>query len=82
MLKGKTSLEAAQAVFGDFGVLERQLNHHFRNRKVTSHHVPADRIAISPVTLRALSKGEVDTMEIRQRLERGASAADAATICH
>lgn len=80
VLKGTPSLEAGQKVFGDLGVLERQLNRYFRDRNRKGHKVEAERIAISPVSLRALTDAEVATMDQRIRLARSVGAEDAAGI--
>lgn len=71
VLRGTSSLDAAQSAFGDLGVLERQLNRHFRDRNKQSHHVKADDITVSPVTIRALSDGEAAIMHIRISADRG-----------
>ncbi|QFT77140.1 hypothetical protein [Erythrobacter sp. THAF29] len=71
VLRGTPSLEAAQATFGDLGVLERQLNRHFRDRNKKSYHIKADEIDASPVAMRALSDGEAAMMHIRISADRG-----------
>ncbi len=73
-LKGTPSIDAGQMAFGDLGVLERQLNRHFRNREKKSHHIPADQITVSEVSVRALDEGETAMMDIRIRSDRGLDA--------
>lgn len=80
VLRGTSSLDAAQSVFGDLGVLERQLNRHFRNRDKQSYKVAADEIAVSPVTMRALSDGEAAMMHIRISTDRGLPSQAAADL--
>ncbi|WP_298464856.1 hypothetical protein [uncultured Erythrobacter sp.] len=74
VLKGKSSLDAAQDAFGDLGVLERQLNRHFRDRNRRSFHVKPDEITISPVELRRLEPAEQEMMGVRIPLDRGVDA--------
>lgn len=80
VLKGTPSLEAGQSVFGDLGVLERQLDRYFRDREKKNYHVTPDEISVSPVTLRALTEGETAMMNVRIRGERGIAKEDAAKL--
>ncbi|WP_390584916.1 hypothetical protein [Erythrobacter sp. MTPC3] len=80
VLKGTPSLDAARDVFGDLGVLERQLNMYFRTRGKRAFQVAADEISVSPVTLRALSVGEAEMMDVRVRSDRGLGADKAADL--
>ena len=80
VLKGTPSLDAARAVFGDIGQLQRQINSYYRDPDRLWFEVKADELATGDVTLRALGAGEVASMDARIRLERGASREEAAGL--
>ncbi|QUL36478.1 hypothetical protein [Erythrobacter sp. JK5] len=80
VLRGTPSLDAAQLVFGDLGVLERQLNRHIRDRDRKSYHVGPDEITVSPITLRRLDEGEAAIMDIRIRADRGVAPEEAQSL--
>ncbi|MBV7259426.1 hypothetical protein [Erythrobacter crassostreae] len=80
VLKGTPSPEAAQNIFGDFGVLERQLNFHYRSRSRQSYVVSSDEIDVGAVVLRRLDYGEAAVMNVRIRSERGVAGQDATDL--
>ena len=68
---GKSSLEAAQATFGDLGKLERDLQKYLDQRTMLSMRFRADQLEIAPITLRRLSAGEGAMMPVRIISKRG-----------
>jgi tetratricopeptide (TPR) repeat protein len=71
MAAGDTSLEAANAAFGDLDDLERELDRYLKRRSLYNLKLPAERIAIGEVRLRELPKGEAQMMDVRIRSQRG-----------
>lgn len=70
MAAGKSSREAAEAIFGDFDQLDRELDRYMRQRML-SWVIPADRVASGPVAIRQLREGEAEMMPVRIRSRRG-----------
>ena len=70
LAQGKGLREAALTAFGDFDVLERELEHYMRQR-LTALDLPASMVKIGPIALRRLSAGEAAMMPVRIRSRRG-----------
>ncbi|MET1111686.1 MAG: hypothetical protein ABWX67_09195 [Allosphingosinicella sp.] len=77
---GKGSLEAAQSSFGDLKVLDRELKIYLNRRQIPYLPIKAERLAIPPVTLRALRPGESAIMDLWMRSQVGVTTADAARV--
>jgi tetratricopeptide (TPR) repeat protein len=74
---GKSSLEAAQATFGDLGQLERDLQKYLDQRTMLSMRFRADQLEIAPITVRRLSAGEAAMMPVRIISKRGVDREEA-----
>jgi len=61
---GKSPKEAA-GVFGDLGVLERELDRYVMKRTISAVTITADRLTVKAPTIRKLTAGEAATMDIR-----------------
>jgi len=70
---GVEPLKAAQDAFGDIMALDRQLDQYFKRDVFTVTTIPAEKLRIPPVTVRALSRGEEELIEGKIRLARGGS---------
>ena len=70
VLRGTPSIDAAQNAFGSVSQLERELASYYRSRQGKHIEVPADKIEVGDVTLRALSEGEAAMMPVRIRSPR------------
>lgn len=70
MSGGKSSREAAEATFGDFDQLDRDLDRYMRQR-MYSWKLPAEMVASGPVSIRQLREGEAEMMPVRIRSRRG-----------
>lgn len=73
VLKGTPSIEAGQKAFGSLGVLDRQLDRHYRqtNWREHYHKVPADEMELSALAITPLSDAESQLMDTRIRMARG-----------
>ena len=69
--RGKPSIEAARAVFGDIDQLDKEVSAYLRQRRMYSLPVRADRLVYSPVTLRALPEGEAEMIDVQMRSQHG-----------
>jgi len=70
---GVEPLKAAQDAFGDIKALDRELERYFRRDVFTVATIPAEKLHIPPVTVRALSPGEEELINAKIRLARGGS---------
>ena len=77
--KGVPALKAAQDSFGDLKRLDREMGQYFKQKTFKVTTIPASKIVVPPVTVRALSPAEGATMEQRMLLERGGKAFRAAS---
>ncbi len=68
---GVPSLRAAEDAFGDLKTLDRDLDRYFRRDIFTVATIPASKLRIPPVTVRALSPGEEKLIDAKIRLARG-----------
>jgi Flp pilus assembly protein TadD len=77
---GKGSLEAAQSVFGDLKVLDRELKTYLNRRMIPYLPMKAEQLTIQPVALRALRPGESAIMDLWMRSQVGVTKEDAARV--
>ncbi len=77
---GKGSLEAAQSVFGDLKVLDRELKTYLNRRMIPYLPLKAELLAVQPVTLRTLRPGENAIMDLWMRSQVGVTSEDAARV--
>lgn len=71
MAAGKSSLEAAEAAFGDLTQLERELQKYLDQRTMLSMRFRPDQLEIGPIAIRRLSPGEAEMMPVRIVSKRG-----------
>lgn len=77
---GKGSLEAAQSVFGDLKLLDRELKTYLNRRLIPYLPMKAELLAVRPVTLRTLRPGEQAIMDLWMRSQVGVTEDDAARV--
>lgn len=75
---GKGLRAAASEAFGEFDVLEKELDKYLTRRRMTALTIPPERLAIGAVTVRALPAGEAEMMPVRIRSRRGISTKEEA----
>ncbi len=80
VLKGTPSLEAGEKVFGNLGLLQRQMDMYLRDRKRKPYQVAAEKMGLSEVVLRPLTEGEAAIMETRMALQRGVDVQTAGNL--
>lgn len=78
--EGKGQHDAAVAAFGDFDVLEKDIDRYLGKNRMTALRLTADKVPIGPVTVRALPPGEAAMMPVRIRAKRGISPEDAPAL--
>lgn len=71
LVQGKSSREAGLEAFGPFDKLERELEAYLDRARMRYARLPADKLAIGPIQIRALTTGEAAMMPIRIRSQRG-----------
>lgn len=75
---GSDQVEAAGKAFGDFGVLERNLQTYLRANRMSALKLTPAILKVSPVKVRTLSAGEAAMMPVRIKSQRGVSSKEAA----
>ncbi|HJR82543.1 MAG TPA: hypothetical protein VJ775_01325 [Sphingomicrobium sp.] len=70
---GVEPLKAAEDAFGDIKTLDRELDRYFKRDVFTVATIPASKLHIPLVTVRALSPGEEELINAKIRLARGGS---------
>lgn len=75
--EGKGQRQAAIEAFGDFAVLEKEVDHYLGQRRMKVLTLSPDRLKFGKVSLRALSAGEAAMMPVRMRSKRGVDAEEA-----
>jgi len=80
LAQGQGSREAAEAVFGDFGELDDELERYMRQPRMLSMVFRAEQVASGPVTVRRLREGEAEMMPVRIRSRRGVTTEQAAEL--
>jgi len=78
--RGKASVEAAEAAFGDLEALDDELKAYLNQRRIPYLQIRPDVLAIEPIALRTLRPGEAAIMEERMRSRVGVTAEDAARV--
>lgn len=71
---GKGMREAATEAFGDFAVLERELERYLNRSRVTALKLGPERFQVGAIKVRALSAGEAAIMPVRIRSKTGVEA--------
>lgn len=71
LIAGKSALDAARAAFGDFKVLESELDKYQMRTRLTAIGIKPTALKIGLVTIRALGGGEAAAMPVRIRSRRG-----------
>ncbi len=74
------SLEKAAGAFGELTQLERELRAYLKQRRISGTRIAAAALTIRPVTVRKLTPGEVATMDVRIRSQRGVTDTQAAAL--
>lgn len=77
---GKSSLEAAEAAFGDLKVLDRELKTYLNRRMIPYLPIKAELLGVQPVALRTLRPGENAIMDLWIRSQVGVTREDAARV--
>ena len=77
---GVPALKAAEAAFGDLKQLDRELDAYLKRKELAYWEIPADKLPIGPIAIRALGAGEAATMPVRLRSDRGVDATEAAAV--
>jgi tetratricopeptide (TPR) repeat protein len=75
--QGTPSPEAAEQVFGDIRTLSKELKAYQRSSRMSTLDITPDKIAIGPVVLRPLPRGEAEMMGVRMRSQRGVTREEA-----
>jgi tetratricopeptide (TPR) repeat protein len=75
---GKDGLQTAQAAFGDFQALNRNLHGYLGRNKITSIKVAAEALPIGPVDIQPLSPGAAEVIMLRARSKAGVAPESAA----
>ncbi|QIQ86752.1 DUF1570 domain-containing protein [Erythrobacter sp.] len=78
--QGAGSLEAAQAIFGDLGRLEKELHAYATQRRMAGMRFAADDIRIGAVRVEPLSEGHAAMMDVILRSKRGVDEELAAEV--
>ena len=69
--EGKDALQAAQAAFGDFKVLDRNLHGYVGRSRISVVKVAGQALPVGPVAVEPLSRGASEIMPVRIRLKVG-----------
>lgn len=77
--QGKNLREAGLEAFGDFDVLERDLDRYL-TRRMSALELPARLLTIGPVTVRRLTAGEAAMMPVRIRSRTGVDDEEAKAV--
>lgn len=77
LAEGKQAREAALEAFGDFAVLEKELDSYLQRDRFMSFKLPPSVLPIAPVTVRTLTAGEAEMMPVRIRSRRGVNSEEA-----
>jgi tetratricopeptide (TPR) repeat protein len=74
--QGKDSLQAAQAAFGDFKALDRNLHGYVGRSRISVVRVAGEALQVGPIAVEALSAGAGEIMPLRTRLKVGVPNAE------
>lgn len=78
--KGRKSPEAAAAVFGDLSALHKELEAFLNRPKINGFRIRAENLAIPPVTMRLLTRGEAAMLPVRIRSAAGVDEKSAPAV--
>lgn len=78
--KGMAMKPAAQAAFGDFDVLEKEVDRYLKNRKMLTFKLPPDKLPVGTVSVRPLREGEAAVIPVRIQSRRGVNKESAAQV--
>lgn len=78
--EGKDSLQSAQAAFGDFKALDRNLHGYVGRSRISVVKVAAEALPIGPVTVEPLSAGGSEIMPLRTKLKVGVPGSEAPAL--
>lgn len=77
---GKAPLAAAQAAFGDFSILDRNLHGYLGRTRMSALKVAAAALPVGPIAVEPLSAGAAEIMPLRMRLKAGVPKAEQASL--
>lgn len=80
LAKGMAFKPAAEAAFGDFDVLEKEVDRYLKNRKMLTFNLPPEKLPIGAVAVRPLREGEAAVMPVRIQSRRGVDTEMAAKV--
>ncbi len=80
LVEGKGAVEAGRSAFGDFAVLEKELDAYLRQRKMSAVSIRAATLKSGPVTIRQLTSGEKEVLPLRIRSTMGVDSETAPGI--
>lgn len=78
--KGKPLREAGLEAFGDFGVLEKELDGYLRKSRILMIKIPPKHLGIGQITTRVLRPGEAAMMPVIIRSRRGVDSTTAPAV--
>ena len=78
--KGTSPMQAAQSAFGDLKALDRELYDYFRGDKFTVSTIPASKLHIPPIEIKALSPALADLMDAQIKFARGGERMSAGSL--
>ncbi|MBT0669436.1 hypothetical protein HT136_13785 [Novosphingobium profundi] len=72
LTKGVGERAAAEQAFGDFKVLDKELDRYLQQRRILSFRLGAEQLSVgSPVMITPLSEGEAESLPLRIQSQRG-----------
>ncbi|MGE3691830.1 MAG: DUF1570 domain-containing protein [Novosphingobium sp.] len=77
---GKSLREAGLEAFGDFAVLERELDAYLRRSRVTYFNLPPSMLQTGSIEVRKLTPGEAAILPVRMQSHRGVDKEQAAEV--
>lgn len=80
LAQGADERSAAEEVFGDFGALDKELDHYLHQRRIFSFRLAPEQIRTGPVTITPLSAGEAEILPLRIETQRGVDSEEAAEV--
>jgi tetratricopeptide (TPR) repeat protein len=78
--EGKGQREAAVEAFGDFAALEKDLDKYLGKNRMNALKIPAEKVPIGAIKVRALTAGEAAIMPVRIRSQRGITSEEAPAL--
>jgi Flp pilus assembly protein TadD len=77
---GTPHIAAAEKVFGDLDVLDKELDRYLKARKMRYFPVSPDKLTIGPVSVSALSAGNAEMLPVIMESKRGVSREQATAL--